>query len=245
MPLRFGPPRLGKTPEGRLARRERDLARWTGPITGRWARLGAWINMLFVDHGIFRAIYPNFHWLSPRAARAAQPSPGLIRRFAAAGGRSVISLRGGLLFGSLPLEAEACAALGLGFQRLTVRSRALPRPEEFRALVAAMRAAETPVLYHCKSGADRAGFVSVLHMHLIEGQPLGQAMDQLSWRYGHFRSARTGVLDHFFRTYLAETGGAVPLETWVDTLYDPARVQASFRPSGPLAWLVDRVLARE
>ncbi|GIX13058.1 MAG: protein-tyrosine-phosphatase [Paracoccaceae bacterium] len=201
--------------------------------------------MLLADHGIFRLVWPNYHWLSPRAARSAQPSPGLIRRFAREGGRSVISLRGGLMFGSLPLEIEACAEAGLSFTRITARSRQLPSREEFAELVAVMRAAEPPVLYHCKSGADRAGFVSVLHMHLIEGQPLPQAMRQLSWRYGHLRHAKTGILDRFFETYLAEAEPGEGLEDWVRHRYDPARVAAGFRPMLAPAILVDRILRRE
>lgn len=228
----------------RIQRRARDAARWSDPPEGWWQRLAAWTNMLIADHGIFRLLYANYHWLSPRAARSAQPSPGLIRRFAREGGRSVISLRGGLMFGSLPLEIEACAAAGLTFQRITARSRQLPSREEFKEIVATLRAAEAPVLYHCKSGADRVGFVSVLHMHLIEGQPLAQAIEQLSLRYGHVRAAKTGILDHFFATYLKEADGE-SLEEWVTTRYDPERVAKGFRPSIGAGWIVDWILRRE
>ncbi|MEM9196978.1 MAG: tyrosine-protein phosphatase [Pseudomonadota bacterium] len=229
----------------RIARRDRDAARWSDPPQTRWQRVSAWTNMLFADHGIFRAVYPNYHWLSPNAARAAQPSPGLIRRFSAEGGRSVLSLRGGLMFGSLPLEIEACSAAGLSFHRITARSRQLPSREEFAQIVAAMRAAEPPVLYHCKSGADRAGFVSVLHMHLLEGQPLAQAMGQLALRYGHIRAAKTGILDHFFDSYLAEAAPGQSLEEWVASGYDPGRLTRSFAPKFGASWLVDGVLRRE
>lgn len=202
--------------------------------------------MLVADHGILRLVYPNYHWLSPRAARSAQPSPGLIRRFAREGGRTVVSLRGGLMFGSLPLEIEACAAAGLAFRRIQVRSRGLPSRDEFALIVRTMREVAPPVLYHCKSGADRAGFVSVLHMHLIEGQPLEQALSQLSLRYGHVRQARTGILDAFFETYAAETAGTgVGLEAWVATRYDPGAIRAAFGSRGWANWLVDRVLRRE
>ncbi|MEM9049087.1 MAG: sulfur transferase domain-containing protein [Pseudomonadota bacterium] len=231
-------------PASRIQRRERDAARWSEPPRGWSGRLGAWANMLIADHGIFRLIYANYHWLSPRAARSAQPSPGLIRRFAGAGGRSVISLRGGLMFGSLPLEMEACAAAGLTFRRITARSRQLPSRTEFAEIVATMRTAEPPVLYHCKSGADRVGFVSVLHMHLIEGQPLREAIGQLSLRYGHIKAAKTGILDHFFETYLHEADGD-SLEHWVATRYDPTRVAKSFRPGFGAGLLVDGLLRRE
>lgn len=232
-------------PDPRLARKARAESRWSRPIRGPADRLVAWVNMLVVDHGLLRLLHPNYHWMTPRAARAAQPSPGLIRRFAREGGRSVLSLRGGMMFGSLPLEIEACAREGLSFRRIKVKSRQLPAREDFRAILAAMRAAEPPVLYHCKSGADRAGFVAVLHMHLIEGQPLRDALAQLSLRYGHVREAKTGLLDRFFEAYLEETGGSIGLEDWVETAYDPARIAREFRAGGWANLLVDRLLRRE
>lgn len=233
-------------PDRRQARKLRDHGRWSRPLVTRRDRMAAWASMLIADHGLFRLVWPNYHWMTPRAARAAQPSPGLLRRFAREGGRSVVSLRGGLMFGSLPLEAETCRALGLAFIRIRVKSRQLPAREDFRTIVRTLRSVEPPVLYHCKSGADRVGFVAVLHMHLVEGLPLREALAQLSLRFGHVRQARTGILDHFFESYLAEAGDPpLPLETWVETRYDPARIAASFRPSGLASLVVDRVLGRE
>ena len=128
---------------------------------------------------------------------------------------------------------------------MEVRSRQLPSAQEFQALIRTMREVQPPVLYHCKSGADRAGFVSVLHMHLIEGQPLRQAMSQLSLRFGHFSRAKTGVLDRFFETYLDEARPGQDLESWVESDYDPGRIAAEFRPGYGLSWIVDRILRRE
>ena len=54
------------------------------------------------------------------------------------------------------------------------------------------------MLMHCKSGADRAGLMSVLYRFLHEGVPLKEATQELSLKYGHFRQADTGILDYFF-----------------------------------------------
>ena len=43
--------------------------------------------------------------------------------------------------------------------------------------------------------------------------PLQDALAQLSWRFGHFRRARTGVLDAFFLRYAEEAEGHVPFLT--------------------------------
>jgi protein tyrosine/serine phosphatase len=102
------------------------------------------------------------------------------------------------------------------------------------------------VLFHCKSGADRAGMMATLYLHLHEGMELRRAMRQLSLFYGHVRQARTGVIDYFFERYLAETRGqAMPLLDWVERHYDPAELNATFRESGFARFVVNDLLRRE
>ena len=52
-------------------------------------------------------------------------------------------------------------------------------------------------MMHCKSGADRAGLMAALYL-LIAKQPAREAVKQLTWKYGHVKQAKTGVLDAFF-----------------------------------------------
>ncbi|MEM1315411.1 MAG: tyrosine-protein phosphatase, partial [Pseudomonadota bacterium] len=184
----------------RARRRARAEALWAGEIRSPLHRLRAWANMLLVDHGILRALYLNLHPIGaarpPRAWRAAQPLPGQIARLARRTGlRTVVSLRGGVLFGSYPLEREACARLGLDFRRAVLRSRDLPAREELAALAALMREVETPVLFHCKSGADRAGLMAALWRIVMEGAPAAEAAAELSLARGHLASGPTGILD--------------------------------------------------
>ena len=88
--------------------------------------------------------------------------------------------------------------------------------------------------------------MGVLYLHLKEGVPLRQALAQLSWRYGHFRGAQTGILDAFFESYLAfDAQTPTPFLEWVNTHYDAAELTRSFRPHGVAQLLVDRVLRRE
>ena len=67
----------------------------------------AWLNMIFVDHAIFRLIYLNFHRVTPEFWRSAQPAPHDIRRLAKEGLKTIVNLRGGREYGSWPLDAEA------------------------------------------------------------------------------------------------------------------------------------------
>jgi protein tyrosine phosphatase (PTP) superfamily phosphohydrolase (DUF442 family) len=238
-----------RKPEERYARRMARIARWDRPINGWRDRLSAWSSLLFVDHGIFRLAYLNAHQVSPRLWRAAQPSPGDIARFARAGVKTIINLRGGREHGAWPLEREACERHGIALVDLVLRSREAPDKETLLSLPAFFAGIEWPALVHCKSGADRAGLFSALYVLIHEQRPLAEALAQLSWRYGHYRYAKTGILDAFFETYAEEArlpdGSLKPLLDWVRDDYDPARVTAAFKPGLLSDLIVDRVLHRE
>ncbi|MGF1502676.1 MAG: tyrosine-protein phosphatase [Paracoccaceae bacterium] len=228
-----------------MARRQRRLERWRRPLETRWDRVRAWTNMLLVDHGVIRLAYLNLHPVGARAWRSAQPMPHQIRAFARRGGQSVVSLRGGQTFGSLPLELEACARERLKYHNFVLRSRSLPDRETIREMAALFERLDYPVLFHCKSGADRAGFICAVYLMLAEGRPVAEARRQLSLRYGHVRQGKTGVLDAFFDAYEADTGGQVPLLDWVETAYDPERITRDFRASGWGVLVSDTLLRRE
>jgi hypothetical protein len=87
---------------------------------------------------------------------------------------------------------------------------------------------------------------AVLYLILHEGRPVSEAMGQLSARYGHFRFAKTGILDAFFERYLRE-GEAQGLDflTWVETVYDPEALKRDFRPGFWSDLVVDGVIRRE
>ena len=105
---------------------------------------------------------------------------------------------------------------------------------------------EYPMLMHCKSGADRAGLMSVLYRHLREGVPIEIAKKELSWRFGHFRQADTGILDYFFERYLQDTAERpMPFFEWVEHVYDPIELKRSFQASTWANRLVNGVLRRD
>jgi len=205
------------------------------------------LDMLFIDHGIFRVIYLNRHQIGDTDGwRAAQPAPYQIAGLARRGIKTIVNLRGERLCGSYWLESEACARHGIKLENFQVRSRASPRPSELHGARELFQRIEYPMLMHCKSGADRVGLMSVLFLHLHHGVPMEEAISQLSLKYGHIRQADTGVLDHFFETYLAYNK-ETPIDffEWVDTIYDPAKVHESFNADGFANRLVNGILRRE
>jgi len=205
-----------------------------------------YLDMLIVDHGIFRIVYPNKHRLSAKAWRSAQLAPYQIRRLARDGVKTIVNLRGPRVCGSYWLRQKGRSDAGLRLVNFVVRSRAAPSREEIRGAKALFESVEYPILMHCKSGADRVGLMSVLYRHFHEGVPIETARTELSLRYGHFKQADTGVLDYFFERYLADTAGRpMPFMDWVETVYDPDELKATFRAKGWANRIVDTVLRRE
>ena len=165
----------------------------------------SYLDMLFVDHGIFRMFYLNRHRIGEsRVWRSAQPAPHHIARMARKGVKTLVNLRGERYCGSYWLAEKACVKHGIRLENFQVRSRAAPSLEELRGARELFQRVEYPMWMHCKSGADRAGLMSVLYLHTREGVPIETAIKQLSLKYGHIRQADTGVLDHFFEKYIGK-----------------------------------------
>ena len=206
----------------------------------------SYFDLMVMDHGLFRLLYLNRHRLGLRAWRSAQPAPHDIAGFKRRGIKTIVNLRGERVSGSYWLEVAACERLGIKLENCVVRSRAAPSIEELRNARALFQRIEYPILLHCKSGADRAGLMSVLYMHLIEGEPIEQAVKQLSIKFGHFKQADTGVLDHFFACYIAANRREpIAFFDWVENVYDPAEVLSTFRANSIVSRIVNDVLRRE
>lgn len=203
-------------------------------------------DMLLLDHLFVRVLFPNRHKLSARAWRAAQPLPYQLKRVKALGVRTIINLRGNATQPTARAERAACERLGLNYVDYCIRSRDAPSKAELHGLRDLFARIEHPVLLHCKSGADRAGLVSALYLHLVDNVPVEEAKRQLSLRFGHIRHADTGVLDAFFDRYLAYAANdPIDLFTWIDHHYDPDELKRSFRSRGWANRLVNGILGRE
>lgn len=222
------------------------IARWDRPIVGRLRRVQAWASMLLADHGVVRIVYPNRARVSAEMWRSSQPSPGQIRWFAAQGGRTVVNLRAGRENGSWPLEREACERHGLALAEFVIRSREAPERDTILAAERFFEGLAYPILVHCKSGADRAGLFAALFLLVREGASAAQARRQLSIRFGHFRHAKTGILDAFLDAF-AEEGEAKGLSfgDWAERVYDPASLARRARPGFWSTLVADRLIRRE
>ena len=190
-------------------------------------RARAYADYLWNDHAYLRLGFQNAHWISEELVRTNQPWPHQLASWKARGIKTVINLRGGFDASFHALEKDACQRLGLDMVDFTITSREVPSRER---VLGAKRLFETiayPALMHCKSGADRAGIMSVLYMH--------------------FRKGKTGVLDYTFERYLEEGEPAgMSFVEWVQSpMYDPAGMKAKFRAGMLGSVLTEKLLRRE
>lgn len=209
----------------------------------RGRRLGTWFDIMVRDGGLIRLVVPNRHRVAEGVWRSGQPGPRQLRAFARAGGRTVISLRAGRDIPALARETAACRALGLRFHSLPLRGHRLPTADELRQTALLFRTVERPVLLHCQSGADRAGLAAAFWLLLVEGQDVRNARRQLSPVYGHNPLGRAGLLDALLDAYAVDLARiAIPFAEWIETVYDPEKIMATWRATSLPRCLMQRLL---
>jgi protein tyrosine/serine phosphatase len=217
-----------------------------GDLASATGRARAWLDSLLVDHGVLRLVWSNWATVVPgRLYRCNHPTPGRLARVARRHGlRSVINLRGATGNGSDALSRERAARLDLRFIDVPISSGMAPSREQVLALANALGLAEPPVLLHCKSGADRAGFAAAVFL-VMEGRTVADAIRHLSLRFGHLRRSRAGALDAVLLHFATEAEGRKSFLDWVREDYDPAAATAAFPARRLASFISDHVLARE
>jgi len=216
-------------------------------LTTRWGRFKTYWDYNWADHAFLRLGFQNAFWLDPDMVRTNPPWPHQLAWWRKAGVRTIINLRGGFDASFYALEKDACARLGLTLVDFTVTSRAVPKREAVLGAKALFETIAYPALMHCKSGADRAGLMSVLYRHFKLGEPIAVALRELSLARLHVRQGKTGVLDYVFERYLSEAEPqGISFEDWVRSdAYDPKAIKADFHASWWGNLLTERLLRRE
>ncbi|MGV9007275.1 MAG: fused DSP-PTPase phosphatase/NAD kinase-like protein [Brevundimonas sp.] len=218
-----------------------DLSTAAGRFKAGW-------DYFWEDHGFLRAGFMNAHWLGPDLVRTNQPSPRQLAHWQRQGIRTVINLRGSERDEAwFALEKDACERLGLTLISAPLDSRDPPQKDRVHRARDLFRTIEYPALIHCKSGADRAGLMAVFYRHFHLGEPMSEAIGQLSKKYLHHREGLTGVLDYTLEKYLTEVAPTgVSFIDWVDSdAYDPKAIRAAFKAGWWGTLLTEKLLRRE
>lgn len=192
-------------------------------------RRAAFWHFQLMDHAFLRIFWTNLHEIAPGVWRSNQPDRQRLHRYHAMGIRTVLSLRGATPSSHLLFEQETCDQLGMTFLTASIVARRLLGPEPYLDLLDIFETAERPLLFHCKSGADRAGLAAALYLMHIEGKPVAEAAKMLAPRYLHLRNSATGILDHMLCAYADDTQAApMPIRQWLETRFDGDAIAADF-----------------
>jgi len=187
-------------------------------------------DLVWGDHGFLRARFANRHDLGRGMFRENQPSPERIAVLAEDGIKTILNLRGPSPKGFYLLEKEACEKHGIELIDFRVYSRDVHTVEKIKGARDLFERIEYPAVMHCKSGADRTGFMGVLYRHFHMGDTIEQALSrELNLKKLHVRQGKTGMLDFFFEDYLRYAKDHdISFMDWVETVYDPPDVKARF-----------------
>lgn len=125
---------------------------------------------------------PNFHRVSERLYRGAQPQPGGIKRLAELGIKTIINLRGE--DDNTRAEQREAEAAGLRYHAVAMPGLSRPSDDQIARVMAVIAAEENgPVFVHCKRGADRTGTVVAVYRITHNGWSGQKAVDEAR-RYG-------------------------------------------------------------
>ncbi len=209
-------------------------------------RKQAYRDLYWGDHGFLRLRFHNHHHIGGEMYRENQPSPKRIKALADMGIKTIINLRGESPKGFYGLEKEASERHGITLVNFRMYSRDVHSIEAIKGARDLFETIEYPAVMHCKSGADRTGIMGVLYKHFKMGQPISEAIEQLSLKYLHVKQGKTGMLDFFFQDYLTYAENHdIPFMEWVETVYDPPDVKARFMAGWMGTVLTDGILKRE
>ncbi len=224
----------------RIEKAERRIRRSFGKdISTPGARALSQVHYNLFDHAWLRTFWTNFWQIAPGVWRSNHPTHRRFEKYAAMGIRTVITLRGEEKYSHYLFEKESCETLGLTLEHAKLWARMAPGRERILHLIDTMRAAERPMMFHCKSGADRAGFAAAVYLMVFEGVPVERARKQLGLKYIHLEFTKTGIQGYILDTYAARNRRApIGFEDWIRTEYDDKALQAGFdarRPPEDLA----------
>ncbi len=212
----------------------------TDPKARRWSTL----HFHLFDHAFLRILWTNFFEIAPGVYRSNQPTHGRFERYAKMGIKTVINLRGPDKRAQYLFEKDSCEALGLTLVDAKLWARTAAPRSKIVAVIDALRAAEKPMMFHCKSGADRAGFVAAMYLLIFEDAPIEVAQKQLGLKYIHLDFTKTGVQDYILRVYGARLAlGQIGFEEWIRHEYRANPLQEGWEARRPEAEVAQRLMA--
>ena len=205
-------------------------------IVTPWGRFWSTVHFHIFDHAFLRVFWTNFWQIAPGVYRSNQPTHRRFVRYKAMGIKTVINLRGEDKRAHYLFEEESCRKLGLTLINAKLHARKARPADRFLAVIEALRRAEKPMIFHCKSGADRAGIVAAIYLMVFEEASVAEARKQLGLKYIHLKFTATGVQDYILDIYEARQAlSPIGFEDWLKTEYDHHAINEGYRARRPAA----------
>ena len=206
-----------------------------------WAR----VHYHLFDHAFLRVFWTNYAEIAPGVFRSNQPTEARFKRYHALGLKSVVNLRGADVYAHYKYEERICNELELGLTNRKLSARNAPQTSVINEVIDILARVPKPVLFHCKSGADRAGFVSAIYLMEFEGKTVQEAQKQLSVRFFHLDFTATGILDYILWVFEERCKiSEVDFKEWMNKEYNPEIIQSCFNQRRPLQKALDLLAKR-
>ena len=135
---------------------------------------------------------PNFHKVSDKLYRGAQPLNGAAKKLAELGVKTIINLRGEDDLSRV--EQKEVETAGLRYFSVGMPGLSAPSDEQVTQVMAIINNPENqPVFIHCKRGADRTGTIAAIYRISNEGWTAERAIAEarlhgMSWAEFGMRS---------------------------------------------------------
>lgn len=198
-------------------------------------RKSTWHYNMF-DHAFLRAVWTNFYPVSEGVWRSNQPTHKRFLKYRDLGIKSVVNLRGTDPYAHYLFEEESCRILGMKLYNCRLWARTAANRENIVAVIDTFRMVQRPFMFHCKSGADRAGFCAAMYQMVFDDVPVQEARKQLSIKFIHLKWSKTGVQGYILDVFEARQAKSdIDFETWIRTEYDNDVIQEGFDSKTPAA----------
>ena len=116
----------------------------------------------------------NFHKVSDRLYRSAQPSAAGMAKLKELGIKTVLNLR------SFHSDRQKLGKLGLGYERIYMKAWHPEEKEIIRFLRLVTDESKGPILVHCQHGADRTGTMCAVYRVAVQGWTKEDALKEMT-----------------------------------------------------------------